>query len=46
MKRRCNYRNCDKDISNMRKNSSYCCRRHKEIEYLYRKRENNKRESK
>ena len=44
----CNYRNCNKDISNMRKNTSYCCRRHKEIEYVYRKRDfiRNKRESK
>lgn len=37
--KKCNYRNCDKDISHMRKNSTYCCRRHKEIEYVYRKRE-------
>ena len=35
----CNYRNCNKIITQMRKNSLYCCRRHKEIEYLYRKRE-------
>jgi len=35
----CKYRNCYKDISNMRVNTLYCCRRHKEIEYLYRKRE-------
>lgn len=36
--KKCNYRNCDKDISSMRLNSKYCCRRHKEIEYVYRKR--------
>lgn len=35
----CSYRNCNKVISHMRKNSLYCCRRHKEIEYVYRKRE-------
>lgn len=44
--RKCNYRNCEKDISHMRPNTKYCCRRHKEIEYLYRKRECTKRESK
>lgn len=33
MVKKCAYRNCDKDISQMRKNSNYCCRRHKEIEY-------------
>lgn len=43
--RNCQYRNCQKDISNTRKNSKYCCRRHKEIEYVYRKRKL-KRESK
>lgn len=36
--KKCGYRNCKKDISNMRGNSKYCCRRHKEIEYVYRKR--------
>lgn len=43
--RKCQYRNCKNDISHMRKNSFYCCRRHKEIEYVYRKRDL-KRESK
>jgi hypothetical protein len=38
MIRKCQYRNCNKDISEMRNNSKYCCRRHKEIEYVYRKR--------
>ena len=46
IERYCEYRNCAIDISSMRKNSHYCCRRHKEIEYVYRKREKNKRESK
>jgi len=44
MEKKCGYRNCDKDISDMRKNSYYCCRRHKEIEYVYRKREKIKRD--
>ena len=43
--RKCNYVNCEKDISHLRKNAKYCCRRHKEIEYVYRKRKS-KRESK
>lgn len=34
----CRYRNCKVDISCSRKNKLYCCRRHKEIESTYKKR--------
>lgn len=37
--KKCTYRNCDKDISNMRQNAKFCCRNHKSYENLYRKRE-------
>lgn len=43
--KKCGYTNCNEDISHLRKNARYCCRRHKEIEYVYRKRKL-KRESK
>ena len=31
----CLYRNCNKDISNMRTNAKFCCRNHKSYEKLY-----------
>jgi len=37
--RKCKYRNCNKDISNMRINAIYCCRKHKTYENIYLKRE-------
>lgn len=37
--RRCGYRNCECDISHMRKNSKYCCREHKNYENMYIRRE-------
>lgn len=37
--RKCSYRNCNKDISNMRFNAKYCCRNHKSYERLYKLRE-------
>ena len=38
----CNYRNCNKDISNMRPDAKFCCRNHKTYENTYKKREKNK----
>ncbi len=35
----CKYRNCDIDISKMRKDSIFCCRKHKTYENIYKKRE-------
>jgi hypothetical protein len=32
MERKCQYRNCEKDISHMRKDAKYCCRLHKVYE--------------
>jgi hypothetical protein len=37
--RSCKYRNCDKDISYMRKDAKFCCRNHKSYERLYKLRE-------
>jgi len=42
MERKCNYRNCGKDISNMRKDAKYCSRDCKSCERKYSKREDNK----
>ena len=38
-KRICKYRNCDKDITDMRKNAKYCSRKHKSYERKYVKRQ-------
>ena len=35
----CKYRNCDIDISKMRKDAIFCCRKHKTYENIYKKRE-------
>ena len=35
----CEYRNCNNDISKMRTNSKFCCRKHKTYENIYKKRE-------
>lgn len=40
--RKCKYRNCNIDISKMRKNAIFCCRKHKMYENIYKKREKNK----
>lgn len=37
--KKCGYRNCDKDISNMRGNAIFCCRNHKTYEGIYKKRQ-------
>jgi len=42
MERKCNYRNCGIDISNMRKDAKYCSRNCKSCERKYNKREDNK----
>jgi hypothetical protein len=42
MERKCNYRNCGRDISNMRKDAKYCSRDCKSCERKYSKREDNK----
>ena len=42
MKRICEYRNCNKDISEMRKDAKYCSRNCKTCERKYNKREDNK----
>ena len=34
----CNYRNCNKDISHMRPDAKFCCRKHKNYENIYKKR--------
>ncbi len=39
MKRECNYRNCNNDITEMRKNAKFCCRSCKDNEKKYIKRE-------
>ncbi len=31
--KKCCYRNCDKDIYDMRSNAKYCCKNHRELEY-------------
>ena len=36
--RTCKYRNCDKDISHMRRDALFCCRKHKTYENIYVKR--------
>jgi hypothetical protein len=41
-KRICEYRNCNKDISEMRKDAKYCSRNCKTCERKYSKREDNK----
>jgi hypothetical protein len=34
--KKCGYTNCEKDISNLRKNAKYCCRKEtKFIEHLF-----------
>jgi hypothetical protein len=38
MKRECNYRNCNKDISEMRKDAKFCCVNCRKMEQTYRKR--------
>lgn len=38
----CKYRNCNIDISKMRKNAIFCCREHKTYENIYKKRDKNK----
>ena len=38
----CKYRNCEIDISKMRKDAIFCCRKHKTYENIYKKREKNK----
>lgn len=43
--RKCAYRNCNKDISDMRNDAKYCCRNHKSYEKLYKKREESKKGS-
>jgi hypothetical protein len=40
--RKCNYRNCSKDITKMRPNAKYCSRNCKGCEAKYDKREDNK----
>ena len=42
MERKCNYRNCGKDISTMRKDANYCSRDCKTCERKYNKREDNR----
>jgi hypothetical protein len=42
MERKCEYRNCNKDISEMRKDAKYCSRNCKTCERKYNKREDNK----
>lgn len=37
--KKCGYRNCDKDVSNMRSNAIFCCRKHKTYEGIYKKRQ-------
>jgi len=37
--KKCGYKNCDIDISNKRINSIYCCRKHKQLQYRYEKRQ-------
>ncbi len=44
--RKCSYRNCNKDISEMRENAKFCCRNHKSYERLYKYREKIKGEHK
>lgn len=43
--KKCDYRNCNKDISKMRKGTIYCSRNCKSCEYKYLKREDIKDES-
>lgn len=43
--RKCLYRNCNKDISNMRTDAKFCCRNHKSYERLYKLRDKNKKGS-
>jgi hypothetical protein len=35
MERKCNYRKCDNDITEMRLNAKFCCRNHKDMEKTY-----------
>jgi len=37
-KRNCKYRNCDIDITSMRKDAKFCCRKCKGLEKIYVKR--------
>lgn len=37
--KKCKYRNCNNDISNMRSNTKFCCRNHKTYENIYKNRE-------
>jgi hypothetical protein len=37
-KKECNYRNCNNDIIEMRKNAKFCCRNCKDMERTYIKR--------
>lgn len=38
MKRECEYRNCNNDITEMRKDAKFCCRNCKDMEQTYTKR--------
>ena len=40
--KKCGYRNCKKDISEMRRDSKFCCRNHKDYEKIYINREKSK----
>ena len=40
--KKCAYRNCNKDISDMRCNAKFCCRNHKDYEKIYINREKSK----
>lgn len=44
--RKCKYRNCNVDISDMRPNAIFCCRKHKTYENIYVKRDRKIKKSK
>jgi hypothetical protein len=38
----CEYRNCNEELIDKRKDAKFCCRTHKDCERIYKKREKNK----